>query len=102
MIAAGVAFGTKKPNQVEASKSMPCSYAVGTFSSDGDAWHRYIEEPRRPLAGPARPLQSRLFIRGRDLHSAFSPAAIVTLSNRIRPAFRRWGAHSNGKARNGC
>src|SRR5215468_475272 len=46
--------------------------------------------------------QSRLFIRGRDLQRAFSPAAIVTLSNRIRPAFRRWGARSNGKARNGC
>ena len=25
MIVAGVALGTKKPNQVEASKSMPCS-----------------------------------------------------------------------------
>jgi hypothetical protein len=65
--------------------------------------HRGGVEPseRKPM-GPARPLQSRLFIRGRDLQSAFLPAAIVTLSNRIRPAFRRRGARSNGKARNGC
>src|SRR6516225_7236891 len=41
--------------------------------------------------------QSRLFIQGRDLQRAFSPAAIVTLSNRIRPAFRRWGARSMGR-----
>ena len=49
--------------------------------------HRGGVEPseRKPM-GPARPLQSRLFIRGRDLQRAFSPAAIVTLSNRIRPA----------------
>src|SRR5262249_24921190 len=30
--------------------------------SDGDALHRHIEEPRRPLAGPARRLQSCPFI----------------------------------------
>jgi hypothetical protein len=41
--------------------------------------------------------QSRLFIRGRDLQRAFSPAAIVTLSNRIRPAFRRWGRVAMGR-----
>src|SRR5262245_29144811 len=51
-------------------------------------------------------------LRGRDLQPwgyrcrrsvlirAFSPAAIVTLSNRIRPAFRRWGARSNGEGSN--
>jgi hypothetical protein len=33
---------------------------------------------------------------------AFSSAAIVTLSNRITPAFAGPGARSNGKARNGC
>ena len=41
--------------------------------------------------------QSRLFIRGRDLQRAFSPAAIVTLSNRIRPAFRQWGRVAMGR-----
>jgi hypothetical protein len=36
-------------------------------------------------------------IRGRDLPRAFSPAAIVTLSNRIRPAVRRWGRVALGR-----
>jgi hypothetical protein len=36
-------------------------------------------------------------IRGRDLQRAFSPAAIVTLSNRIRPAVRRWGRVALGR-----
>jgi hypothetical protein len=33
MIGAGVPFGRKKPNQVEASKSSPCSRAVARLGS---------------------------------------------------------------------
>src|SRR5262245_32660360 len=60
-------------------------------------------QSRSPVAWPPchsaerSQAQSRLFIRGRDLQCACSPAAIVTLSNRIRPAFRRWGARSMGR-----
>jgi len=32
-----------------------------------------------------------------DGQRAFSPAAIVTLSNRIRPAFRQWGRVAMGR-----
>ena len=74
MIAAGVALGAKKPNQVEPSKFTPCSNVVGTFGTDGiRAWLNTAEIPLTQIV-----LQRRR-------RRAADRAEIIKLPSKSRP-----------------